>query len=1475
MSAGSMPPMVVKTAIAILLCFFYLFLSSAHAAVDESALDLDSVSIQLRWEHGFQFAGYYAAIEKGFYRDEGLEVQLKEIDYSKDFVKQVLAGESEYGVTDSTLLIYHLQGDPVVLINQFFQHSPLVFIARRESGIVSPYEMIGKKVALDLSSRGDAALNALLLKTLGDLNKVQRIKATGDSYQDLRDGKIDVVTAYATSQPFLLKEQGVEVNVINPLNYGIDYYGDNLFTTRNEIIEHPERVEKISRATIKGWQYALDHPKEIIELIIDRYNPKLSRAYLEYEARMTRQMIIPELIQLGSVDPKRYRLTAEDYQRLGFVEHSLIEDDFFYRLPNAETGPVLAFSAKERAWIKRNPVVRYGGERDWAPYDFVDRNGAHNGLSRDILQLIGQYTGLTFEAEIDDWNNLLQKIRQREIDLLPSLYYSDERADYMLFTEPYQWMLDYFFIHEDVQAKSLADLAGKTIAIPRGFLHADTIKKMFPELNILEVEDLMGALQSVIERKADLLVDAHSVITYWLKRNAITTIRPFKVLPPGEAQQLHMAVRTDLPELHSILNKALAAIPEQEKQQVQDKWFGARFKGPTVAMTSAEQKWLAEHPVIRVAAKRNKLPYESVDRQGRYIGMAADYLAWFAKILRIELDIIPVESWREAKQKIEVGEVDIMFEALDSLDGKRSVLTESFFSSPVVIVMSDREPYVDSIRQIRHRRLAIVRSYAYASTIADHYPEIDFYYVDSVAEGLTAVSTGSVDALLCTLAAAGYQIADQGIHNIRIVGKTEFTIDLGFAIARKQAQLAPLLNRALHAIGPSEQQKIRDTWASKSIAEKIDYRLIAWIIGGFLLILAFVFIWNRRLADEVVRRKQSEQEAALLNERLTLAAGIASIGVWELNLNGEPYLLFDDRMFDIYGLPKQPSLSFAEWIERIHPEDRSLVQDVISQLQQRDDQAHKEYRIIRPDGIIRTLYSGSRIIGNENNPGKIIGVSWDISERKNVEIALAKAKEQAESANQAKSRFLANMSHEIRTPMNAIIGFTELLDEQINEPHLKSFVKTIKAAGQSLLALINDILDLSKIEAGKLSIEKQACNPHELFTELSGIFTMKMREKNLALILNVDPAIPRSLVLDAARLRQVLFNLIGNAVKFTDQGHIRLIARTANEDDFRSRLDLCIDVEDTGIGISQEHQQVIFQEFEQPEGQDIRKYGGTGLGLAISRRLVEMMGGEMTVTSRLGEGSTFTVRLYNVDIASIDESEQIPIGTSHQKIRFHPATVLVVDDIENNRRLLQENFSGTALTVLTVENGLDAVDLVKRQPVDLILMDIRMPVMSGYEAAEIIKSFSDTPIIALTASVMKDEYDRVKTAHFDAYLRKPILKANLIEELAKFLPFDRDEENQADPVQVLLTEDQRAILPEVLAALEKLSPQCEQAASNNNISAMKAFAENVSAIGERHRFTPVLDYAERLERHIDSFDIVEIKQGLNEFSDLLEQLRDS
>ena len=240
-------PTDLSRIIRLFLCgLFFLYAGTLPAASEQ-------VSIQLKWKHGFQFAGYYAAIEKGFYREAGLDVTLKEIDFSKQFVEQVIAGESEYGVSDSALLVYHLKDKPMVLLNQVFQYSPLVFLSRRGSGIISPYEMLGKKVAFNVANLGDVSLNALLLNTLGDASKIQEVPFGTPYYKNFIDGKTDVVSAYSTSQPYLFKQQGVEVNIINPQNYGVDFYGDNFFTTQKELDLHPKRVEKMSVATKKGW----------------------------------------------------------------------------------------------------------------------------------------------------------------------------------------------------------------------------------------------------------------------------------------------------------------------------------------------------------------------------------------------------------------------------------------------------------------------------------------------------------------------------------------------------------------------------------------------------------------------------------------------------------------------------------------------------------------------------------------------------------------------------------------------------------------------------------------------------------------------------------------------------------------------------------------------------------------------------------------------------------------------------------------------------------------------------------------------------------------------------------------------------------------------------------------------------------------------------------------------------------------------
>ena len=487
----------------------------------------------------------------------------------------------------------------------------------------------------------------------------------------------------------------------------------------------------------------------------------------------------------------------------------------------------------------------------------------------------------------------------------------------------------------------------------------------------------------------------------------------------------------------------------------------------------------------------------------------------------------------------------------------------------------------------------------------------------------------------------------------------------------------------------------------------------------------------------------------------------------------------------------------------------------------------------------------------------------------------------AESANLAKSEFLANMSHEIRTPMNAIIGFSDLLFSSVKDEKQLSQIGSIRRSARSLLEIINDILDLSKIEAGKFNIQYTPVNIYQLCKDIEVIFSQKIEEKGIALMLELSPDIPQSLLLDETRIRQILFNLVGNAAKFTEKGYVKLRLDQNKNSVLKGRINLTFSVEDTGIGIRADQQLLILKPFYQQEGQSTKKYGGTGLGLAITSRLVEMMGGKITIKSEPGKGSIFKVSLVNVEISEEEVILKEELNFNPKSVFFKEGTVLIVDDNSENRNLIMDLLGYSSLTLIEATNGKEAIDMAKKYRPDLILMDLVMPEMNGLEAIKALKRYKDTesiPVIAISASLKSLIVDSEQRKFFVDILLKPIRLSELVDKMKKYLKYeivDRVEEVIETIQQAAeYTAEQIARFPEIIHILEtEYLTEFKKVKQNQLINEMENFGKNILTMGEKYSLKILIQFGKEVCLYADNFDIVKLPGTLDKFPLIIESLK--
>jgi PAS domain S-box-containing protein len=641
---------------------------------------------------------------------------------------------------------------------------------------------------------------------------------------------------------------------------------------------------------------------------------------------------------------------------------------------------------------------------------------------------------------------------------------------------------------------------------------------------------------------------------------------------------------------------------------------------------------------------------------------------------------------------------------------------------------------------------------------------------------------------------------------------------------------------------------------------------------------------EKRVAERTHELSKTNTELSESNEHIQTIIDTAEDGIISIDRNGtvELFNAAAQRIFqysDAEVVGQNVKMLMPLTVSEHHD---SYIRRYLETNEPRVIGLGREVTGMRKDG---SLFPMRLAIGEMKKDGDrlFVGVITDITSQKKIELDIIKSREEAVAANQAKSEFLANMSHEIRTPMNAIMGFSNLLGSLVKNKQEISYLDAIQTAGKNLLTLINDILDLSKIEAGKMELQYSPVSLKMIFMEMEQIFGPKVSEKRLDFITTIDADIPDLLLLDETRIRQVLLNLVGNAVKFTHEGGIQLKALRTDQRNQADRVDLEIRIEDTGIGIEKDQLNLIFDAFRKQDDHLTSQYGGTGLGVTISQRLVQMMNGTIAVTSKPDEGSAFKLILNGVSVPDqnlLGGDDDIPADVNFRKLVFNPATALVVDDTESNRKLIIEILKRKGIKVVEAEDGNMAVEKATALKPDIIFMDLRMPFMNGYEATEKIKKNPDTshiPIIALTANISEIALPKMEQTGFDGKLIKPVDINSLGYQLSRFLAYTDTSEPAGTPQPA----ESQSAEPEAVTNRENLVQKLEEEmlpawaelSGAMDMDEISGFADSLATVANEYGLDRLSEYASDLNEAVLNFDIRKLETTLGKFAEIVNSLK--
>ncbi|MES9939234.1 MAG: transporter substrate-binding domain-containing protein [Candidatus Thiodiazotropha sp. 6PLUC1] len=1176
--------------------------------------------------------------------------------------------------------------------------------------------------------------------------------------------------------------------------------------------------------------------------------------------------------------------------------------------------PKLTLSDKEQQWVDAHPLIRIASDPDYAPFQFRNTAGDSTGLANDMLGLIAQKLGVHFEYMKPETRvESLRLVKQHKADMTAVAAETPERLQYMHFTAPYLEFPDVVISRSEQTFSSLEELNGKRLVTIEGFAINGFLREKYPQVKLLMAPDVQSQMQMVSTGEADAAVMNLATTTYAIEKWKITNLHINNLT--GFTYKLAFAARKDWPMLARLLDKALDSITEEERARVLRKWITVNLpkKGTTDIdhLTDEERQWLAEHPVILAGADPAWPPMEYLDNDGEFTGMVADYIALVEQRLGIHIEIVRQESWSQALESIRERDISLLPAVASTPDRDKYLLfTEPYLELPAVIIVNDKTASIDSVEDLVGKRVAVVKDYATHDYLERGFANLELVPVADIRNGLYAVSYGKVDAFIANIASASYFIEKYAIQNLKVAGESGFRYELGIASRRDWPILNQLLQKGIASINDDERHNIYRKWIGlkPEIWRPSREQLITVAVVLILLGLGVTLFWNRQLR-RMVESRTGELRAS--EQKFKNLYATALVGLYRTTIDGSKVLAANPTLYEQFGYDSLEEFMdrFSVWDVYVEPGKRETL---LQMLHEHGSVDNFEFLGRCRDGTVRSFLLSGTLYEEQ---GYLEGAILDITDRKKAEVDAKTAREAAEQASRAKSDFLATMSHEMRTPMNAVLGLSHLALQQEVSLQQRNYLNSIQMAARSLLGVINDVLDLSKVEAGRLELERVEFDLDQVLESTSVVAGHQAISKGLDFAIHVRREVPHFFIGDPQRLGQVLLNLAANAAKFTETGSVEIDVSV--QDRRTSRICLGFEVRDTGMGMSEEQTRTIFDAFTQGDSSTTRRYGGTGLGLNIASQLVDMMEGELTVRSAIGQGSTFMFNAWldqpddgfkpveekcvlngsrvlvsskepdslralselleraGGSVVAVDDAcralsdstdaiqpydlivydprgmgekhwqqlkEKLPLqakvlllaerdsaGCQDQRVScyWEPVTplllsraaarvlgivtscggdelietthpglqgrrVLLVEDNPINQQVGEELLTSRGVEVMVADSGKAALEILAKTRFDLVLMDIQMPDMNGYEVTEIVRRdprLIDMPVIALTADVLEDARASALASGMNDFIAKPIDPERFYTVVSKYLALSTPEEKGGkidDPTQAML-----------------------------------------------------------------------------------------